>query len=213
VYAAELALHRLVPRQLLLVRRVVLLELMTESPTLPASAPGTRFAGPHERALLMAFGHPPEEIERRLGRGDRVCVLASSGSLEGYLWLRTGLCEEPDLRTRFRIAPNETWIYDVMVAPALRGRGLYPRLLAGAARLLAAAGIERMLVIVDERNRNSVRAHLACGARPVGRIGAFGVAGFVRVRDERSGSRWLAPGAWYETDTRGGALTTPPAPA
>jgi hypothetical protein len=83
---------------------------------------------------------------------------------------------------------------------ARRGEGLYPQLLAGAARRLAPLGIGRVLIFVDERNRNSVRAHVAGGARPVAHFAAASCFGWVRIVDGRDGSaRWLAPGRWYDT--------------
>jgi GNAT superfamily N-acetyltransferase len=183
----------------LLANRGVVLELET-SRAGDDTLDGLRWADRSEHALLAAFGHPASTLSERFARGDRVCVLVSGGRLEGYAWFHSTAYEEPEVRTRFRMQPGEIWLYDAMVAPERRGEGLYPQLLAGAARRLALLGVQRVLIFVDERNRNSLRAHVAGGAKPIARIKASGLFGFVRVVDGRDGSsRWLAPGRWYDT--------------
>jgi hypothetical protein len=198
-YFARLLLQRLVPAWLWLANRGVVLELETASVG-GDTLDGLRWADPSEHALLGAFGHPASTLRERFARGDRACVLVSGGRLEGYAWFHSNAYEEPEVRTRFQMQPGEIWLYDAMVAPERRGEGLYPRLLAGAARRLAQLGVQRVLIFVDERNRNSVRAHVAGGAKPIAQITATGLFGWVRVLDQRDGSsRWLAPGRWYET--------------
>ena len=204
-YFARLLLQRVVPGWLWLANRGVVLELDTAAAADDAIA-GLRWGDPSEHALLGAFGHPASTFAARFARGDRVCVLAPDGRLEGYAWFHPDVYEEPEVRTRFRMRPGEIWLYDAMVAPARRGEGLYPRLLAGAARRLAQQGVRRVLIYVDERNRNSVRAHVAGGAKPIARISAAGLFGWVRVRDSRdASSRWLAPGRWYDASAGSGS--------
>jgi GNAT superfamily N-acetyltransferase len=198
-YFARLLLQRVVPAWLWFANRGVVLELETGTAQEPALA-GLRWGAASEPALLGAFGHSRAALAERFARGDRVCVLASGDRLDGYAWFHQGVYEEPELRSRFHMRPGEIWLYDAMVAPARRGEGLYPQLLAGAALRLAQLGIRRVLIFVDERNRNSLRAHVAGGAKPVAHLAASGLFGWVRIVDGRDGSaRWLAPGRWYDT--------------
>ena len=212
-YFARLLLQRVMPSWLWLASHGVVLELETAGAG-DDTLDGLRWGDPSEHALLGAFGHPASALAARFARGDRVCVLASGDRLEGYAWFHQGVYEEPDVRTRFHMEPGEIWLYDAMVAPERRGHAVYPRLLAGAARRLAELGVRRVLIFVDERNRNSVRAHVAGGAKPIARIAATGLFGWVRVLDTRDGrSRWLAPGRWYDTAAGRGPLRPAREPA
>ena len=127
-------------------------------------------------AALQAFGHTPETIARRLADGARVCVASDSIQTLGYVWFESPHLEE-DLGLRFIMGERETWLYDAMVNPECRGRGIYPRLVRRAAYDLGRDGIERILIAVETVNRNSIRSHQAAGATIIGTITSLRLLG------------------------------------
>jgi GNAT superfamily N-acetyltransferase len=193
VYGAVLALRRVVPGGLLRYSRCSLYALDTALATAlePIAA---RWADAAELELLTGFGHPREVVAGRLAAGSLACVLESGGSLQGYVWFQPGEFLDSELRTRFRLRAGEIWLYDAMISPALRGRGLYPRLLSAAAALLRERGQRRIWIEIDDLNRNSIAAHCAAGAVARGRTSVLEVCGLARVADAR-GAQWLGPRA------------------
>ena len=202
LYLARLALRRLIPARHFGLTRSVLLELrLAPRPQTPVAPAQVRWAGQDEHELLSSFGHAPETLRARMECGDRACVLIREERLAAYAWFHRECYEEPDLGSRFRLRPDEIWLYDAMVAPSLRGRGIYPSFLTGAAELLEQEGFSRILVKVDEINRNSMRAHCAAGAVPIATFQALRLFGFTRVHDgRRADACWCRPGTWYVTD-------------
>jgi GNAT superfamily N-acetyltransferase len=194
VYAAVLALRRVVPARVLRASRCSLYRLDTDAAR-PLEPLPARWAGPVDAALLGGFGHPPEVIEARLARGSLVCVLESAGRLDAYVWFQAGEFLDTELRTRFRLRPGDIWLYDAMVAPALRGQGIYPRLLATAAGLLRECGHARIWIEIDDLNRNSIAAHCAAGAVAAGGASILEIGGFARIADASGRADWLRPGA------------------
>jgi len=194
VYAAVLALRRLVPDRLLRLSHCSLYRLDTREARALEPLPA-RWATPADASLLEAFGHLRPEIEARLARGSLACVVESSGRLDAYVWFQAGEFFDAEVRTRFRLQPGDIWLYDAMVAPEQRGQGIYPRLLATAASLLRARGYARIWIEIDDLNRNSIAAHCAAGARPLERISILEIAGFARITGGSGHTLWLRPGA------------------
>ena len=202
LYLARLALRRLIPARHFDLTRSVILELrLPPRPQTPVAPAQVRWAGQDELELLSSFGHPPETLRARVECGDRACVLLRDERLAAYAWFHQKCYEEPDLGSRFRLRPDEIWLYDAMVAPSLRGQRIYPSFLAGAALLLAQEGYSRILIKVEEINRNSMRAHCAAGAVPIASFQTLRLFGFTRVQDGRGvDARWCRPGSWHVMD-------------
>ncbi|MEZ4330521.1 MAG: GNAT family N-acetyltransferase [Myxococcota bacterium] len=175
-YSAALALRRIVPAWLLSVSDLVVLRLPTDRATAAESAAG-RWARAGDVAALMAFGHARSELDRRLARGDRAWALVESGQLLGYCWFTQHDYHDAGSGVVFPRAANEVWLYDAMVDRDLRGRGLYPRILSGAAHQLGDEGVRSIWIIVDSLNRNSIRAHEAAGASVRYRVRVWTVLG------------------------------------
>ena len=182
-YTAMLVIRTLLPAPLFGFTRMVILELLPQT-----AVPGTadeciRWAGPADCRELSALGHPVEVLERRFVAEARACVLAEREGVLAYVWFHRPHHDEDDLGVRFTLTAGELWLFDAMVKTDQRGRGLYPRLLRGAACNLAQEGVRRILIAIETANRNSVRAHRAAGAKPVGIVWSFRVLGFTFVRD------------------------------
>lgn len=200
-YFLTLARRRLLPPRCFDRSRLIMLEL-----ALPVSAPAPipggkiRWAEEREHDLLGAFGHTRAILRRRFADGDRPCVLVLGDRLAGYAWFRVGVFDEEQLGARFRMAPGEVWLYDGMVAPDLRGRGLYANLVKGAGVLLAAEGFSRMLIQVEVSNRNGFHGHRAAGARPIASYQALRLCGRTRFSDHRGTVTWVGPGELHVLD-------------
>lgn len=202
VYLARLALRRLIPVRYFHVTRSVILELGLPPRPRPQIAPAqVRWAAQDELKLLSSFGHSRETLRARIECGDRACVAIQDERLGAYAWFHRECYEEPDLGSRFPLRPDEIWLYDAMVAPDLRGRRIYPSFLVGAALLLEQEGYSRILIKVEEINRNSMRAHCAAGAVPVASFRTLRLLGFTRVKPGRDvDACWCRPGSWHVMD-------------
>jgi GNAT superfamily N-acetyltransferase len=192
-YAAILGLRRIVPASALRLHRGTLYAADTAAATGLEPVPA-RWAQASDASLLTGFGHPRGVIDERLASGSRVCVLDEGGRLQAYVWFQPVQYVDPELRTRFVLRPGDIWLYDAMVAPDARGRGIYPRLLATALVMLRQLGFERVWIHIDDRNRNSIRAHCAAGAAPRERFSIVEICGAVRIRRGEAPAVWLGRG-------------------
>lgn len=162
-YAVVLMLSRVVPPRVFSTARIVVLHLPT------AAAKGDdaigRWAGPEDARLLEGFGHSPSTLAERFARGDRAWIAVEADQLLGYCWFTRGNYHDDASGLDFPSHADEVWLYDAMVHRTQRGRGIYPRLLVGAARQLDREGTRGIWIMVEALNRNSIRAHEAGGAR------------------------------------------------
>lgn len=181
-YALSLLVQRFIPASVLSVRDVEILHLPTRSD--PADSAVGRWAAAHDVPLLTQFGHDRETLERRFAEGDRAWIWAEGDRLLAYCWFTSRGYRDDSSGLFFEARPGEVWLYDAMVGRDHRGRGLYPRLLDGAARRLAAEGVSGIWIIMDSQNRNSIRAHEAGGATVRGHASVRTFLG--RRRERRS---------------------------
>ncbi len=120
-------------------------------------------------ALLTRLQRSALQDERRV-MGERVLLIKDEGTLNAYVWFRTGSFKD-EVDGIIYTLPSETgWLFDGRVDTAHRRKGLYKRLLRAAARDLSEAGYSRIVLAVDHLNRNSVRGHLSVGAAVIGRV-------------------------------------------
>ncbi|MFO0687467.1 MAG: GNAT family N-acetyltransferase [Myxococcota bacterium] len=180
-YAIVLLLSRFVPPHVLSASRIVVLHLPTSE--VRRKDPIGRWADSDELPLLTGFGHEIATLVERFARGDRAWIMVEGDRLVGYCWFTQGDYHDEATGLAFPSHPGEVWLYDAMVHRDQRGRGIYPRLLAGAARQLGREGVRGIRIIVEALNRNSIRAHEAGGA--VVREAIRAVTLFGRQRVER----------------------------
>lgn len=202
-YTFTLGARRLLPARALYMGRTILLEMRPhQEGTANEALERIRWAGRDDSELLTAFGHSRELVQRRLAAGDRACVLTERDRLLGYVWFHGVRHEDEALGVRFHLAPEEIWLFDAMIAADRRGHGLYRRLLRAAAADLWGRGVRRILIAVEASNRNSFRAHLAAGARPVCSIRALRICGLTCVYDGTAfWVKWTAATGWLQLST------------
>jgi ribosomal-protein-alanine N-acetyltransferase len=149
-------------------------------------APAIRDARPSDAATLarlhaaaFRLGWSESEFERLLA--DRAVIAQTArtdsgrGSIAGFILSRR--------------AADEAEILTVAVLPAERGRGIAGELLRRHMSRLAALGVARMFLEVEEGNRAALRLYARAGFREVGRRPGYyrhapgGAAALVLRRD------------------------------
>lgn len=120
----------------------------------PADA--ATFSALHGRSF--AQGWSESEFERLLSDKAVIAHVA-----------RAGRSSAPAGFMLSRCAADEAEILTVAVAPAARGRGIARQLLARHLGRLAALGIARVFLEVDDANRAALRLYARAGFREVGR--------------------------------------------
>jgi ribosomal protein S18 acetylase RimI-like enzyme len=117
----------------------------------------------HRRLLTDALGPRSEkQAEERLASGALLHVLFVDRQVAGTLFTVSGAAR------RFQhmvLTDGDSMVLDARVVPAFRGRGLYPVLLAHAARALQAHGQDRLYIDTLETNTASVRSYAKVGFR------------------------------------------------
>ena len=117
----------------------------------------------------------------------RQVAILDDGEATGYAWYRAGEYDEQGII--FRLGPREAWGYDAWIAEGARGRGNASRLLRGASRALAAEGVTRVLLGVDNVNEPSLRAACASGRVPIGSFWMLRLFGLSIRREAWEGAR------------------------
>jgi ribosomal-protein-alanine N-acetyltransferase len=113
-------------------------------------------------ARSFAHGWNESEFERLLADKAVIAHVARAGSgkpLAGFMLSRR--------------AADEAEILTVAVAPAERGRGVARALLARHLGRLAALGIARVFLEVDDGNRPALKLYERAGFRPVGQRAGY----------------------------------------
>ncbi len=184
-YTLRLGMCTLIPAAIFRYTRMAILEILPGDVTAPLDPDKTiRWATSADLPMLEAFGHKAEGLERRFAAGARTCVAIEGQDLLAYVWFHGPSHDEEDLGVRFEIDPGETWLFDAMVRPDQRGRGLYRRLLRIAARDLGREGVRRVWIAIDTANHNSLRAHEAAGARSTQSVRGLRILGLTIVQAE-----------------------------
>jgi hypothetical protein len=166
------------------------MEQRPETAEVPGSEPlvPTWVTATADTERLTALGRSPEIVRRRLADGDSAAILTEDGELIAQLWIQPGGVYDED-GVRFRLADEEAWVFDGVVAESRRGERIYPRLAVGVARDLDARGFVRMLSTIDEINGPSLRAAEARGCTVLGTVLVMRVWGPGVLRQHWRGRR------------------------
>jgi ribosomal-protein-alanine N-acetyltransferase len=114
-------------------------------------------------ALSFRHGWSESEFERLLADGS---VIAHVARVSGRIAKIVGFVLS-------RLAQDEAEILLVAVVPAERGRGLAGRLIARHLARLAAIGVARVFLEVDEGNEPALRLYRSAGFEEVGRRAGY----------------------------------------
>lgn len=130
-----------------------------------------RFAHPDDvPGLVTSFAEGPASFARRL-RPPSVMLLALEGERPvAYQCLSP--FAPPTVRPVLPLAPDQIFSGDVLVHPALRGRGVIGQLMTAASHLLLARGIRERWFTIDGLNHVSEDAFFR-GAHATDRVGTL----------------------------------------
>lgn len=130
-----------------------------------------RVLGPDDAALPGALSLP-EELERRLARGDSCLAAFRDGRLAGHLWLCFSDFDDAETGCRFVLAEGGrgAWDFDMSVFRANRGSPVFAALWEGAWTELRRNGYRWTASRVSAFNDGSLRSHQRLGARPTGSL-------------------------------------------
>lgn len=179
-------------------RRMWLFERPLDAPVAESSVDGDVEFGlvrPDELAQCLSLrpGGNIDEYEQRLGRGEWCYVARRSGRVVGQVWVARRSAWIGYLGRRFDLGADDYYLYEVVVDPGVRGRGVGGALFAYVYRELAGAGAARAVFAVNLDNRAGLRAFGRNGERRfalLGRVGRWHVRyDFSRVSKASAGLR------------------------
>ncbi|HTI32075.1 MAG TPA: GNAT family N-acetyltransferase [Miltoncostaea sp.] len=184
-----LAVQRALPRRLVHIEWFVVQELLAAVARPMPSDGDIRWATPDDDALLASIGGDVAVSRGRRLAGDAAAVCIRDGRLAGHVYLRSGRYDEQGMIVRIR--DDERWIYDGVVAPDMRGAGIYPRLVRTVSEDLAARGVVRLLSAIDRLNIPSLRSARRRGGMAIGTVLMVRVLGVSIRREDWFGRvRW-----------------------
>jgi hypothetical protein len=132
----------------------------------PEHADGdVRPAGPRDAlAYARDIGtESPRTFRGRLSDATRCWLVVEGSHLVHASWVTSEAAWTRELRRWVRPPEHDVYIYESFTTAAARGRGAYPRALAGIASWAAGAGIGRLWVAVEKDNAASLRAVTKAG--------------------------------------------------
>ena len=168
-YSLERAVARFVPRSLFELIDATVYELRVDDAVhyRPTSDPVRWLKREDVRSDQEPFVGRP--VTARLEEGARAAVIAGSERIDAIVWVQAGRSMERR-RVEIQLQEGELWSLEAWVTPERRGHRLFPSIKHFIAAELKREGGNRILSRVDRRNHNSIRANLALGARPAGRL-------------------------------------------
>jgi GNAT superfamily N-acetyltransferase len=190
-YTGFLVLQRLLPRSVRV--HPVVLTARRAGADARRERTGIRWGTPADLARLPVGPEHLRPYAERLDAGERLCVLEDGDRLLAFAWYRLGPYVHEEFGLRVAVGPREAWGSDAFVARDGRGRGTGPRLLRAGACLVAEAGHDVILALIDRPNRNMVRVQRAPGVVRVADLVVFRVGPLTLARERREGrARWRA---------------------
>ena len=124
-------------------------------------------------------GVPPALRDAHLAPGDLLVLAERDGERVGHCCLADRPVYVPELCRRLVVEGSYLW--QLAVVPAERGRGIGTALVArGVTAAAATLSVDRIAALVAPENVPSRRAFASLGFRPTTRYTSYGVAGSVR---------------------------------
>lgn len=110
----------------------------------------------------------PEELDRRLARGDACLAAFHDGQVAGHLWLCFAAFDDAETGCRFILEDRSrvAWDYDMSVKKTSRGSPVFAALWQAAWERLRRDGYGCTASRVSAFNDASLRSHRRLGARP-----------------------------------------------
>jgi GNAT superfamily N-acetyltransferase len=110
--------------------------------------------------------------QRLSGSGSSCWIALSGGRIVHASWVVTESAWVGEADRFFVVPPGDAYIYESFTAPDVRGRGVYPAVLATISTRLGARGISRLWIAAETTNHSSLRAIQKAGFTRSFEIGA-----------------------------------------
>jgi hypothetical protein len=165
----------------------------------PPDPPGYRFAGlgfdALENAPLALARGRAAKFRARLDQGYACAGYRDAdGVVRSYVWIAGGAAGPHAVPVwrglRWRLAPDEIYLWDCRTEPGHEGRGLYRAALWRAARDALTAGARAVWIESETANRASIRGIEAAGFAAAVPLAAWHALG---VTFWRAGAGWPRP--------------------
>jgi GNAT superfamily N-acetyltransferase len=102
---------------------------------------------------------PAATVDQRLGSPTSTCWIAvEGGRLVHASWIETRAAWVGEADRFFVVPDGDAYIYESFTRPEVRGRGVYPAVLASISVELAGRGIAGLWIAAEETNHSSLRA-------------------------------------------------------
>jgi GNAT superfamily N-acetyltransferase len=125
---------------------------------------------------------PAPTVERRLAAPGASCWIARSADrIEHASWVETDAAWMGEAERLFVVPPGDAYIYESFTRPEVRGRGIYPAVLAAIAERLGARGLARLWIAAEATNAPSLSAIQKAGFTHAFEIGVRRRLGRVSV--------------------------------
>ena len=118
--------------------------------------------------ILDQLGRPHHIIESRFAQGAKCLIVKQDNNFLACLWLVESKYIEDEIRATYYFPGNSAWDFDVFVTPKKRLTPLFAILWDLADIWMNERNINYSLSRISAHNHNSLRAHEAAGARPIG---------------------------------------------
>jgi GNAT superfamily N-acetyltransferase len=133
-------------------------------------------------ALLAESGLLAATVRQRMRCGDLVALaLTDDGQLAGYGWATFTDAWMPEVRATLTLCNDEAALFDALVMPRWRGKGLYYPLTVAIFQYLSERGYRRTLSWINMLNTRSLKNQRRQGRRKIATIACARVLGLVRM--------------------------------
>lgn len=157
-------------------RRMILLERPLDQPIAPVTARVPLEVRMPVRAESQEYfdfrkDTRAETVRRRLAAGHWYVTAHFQGRLVYTRWVGVGKSFEYYLDCDFDMAPDEVYLYDLYVAPGLRGKKIATALASQVYQYLRDAGYRRIVTTILPETKASLRVAEKAGNRVIGKTG------------------------------------------
>lgn len=120
-----------------------------------SNIPGLMIYQGRDVARMAALqGRSDAEIHARFAAGHRAYIASLDGVAAAWGWVATASATIGELEAQFTVASGERYLWNFVTVAAFRGRGIYPRLIAGIVEIESAEA-ERFWIAYAPENHAS----------------------------------------------------------
>ena len=160
-----------------------IVELNSKNVKLPEQSFAFRELTPVDIVDMLKIMYVSEhDLMRRFERNERCFAVLDGDNIVSYFWAQFGEKDFSELQLKFKLSPNQCWMYNAITSKQYRGRGLYPNLIRHMSETLKKDGIEKSFIDVDPKNMASIRGLQKAGCGQIVKITMKKILPFVSYK-------------------------------